>query len=149
MFLPLQYVCVFVYLCPCNMCVHYESVTYTIIFPFSVQCSAQLKVTDCLCKPGSLWRSWSLHFACVCLCVSLELRLYPSLSLSFISTSLLLLSSRSLTLVFSDLASVEEAAVLVLVKWPLSGQITPPPPHPIPFTYSTAVVNLDKSNAAL
>lgn len=34
-----------------------ESVTCTVIFfflPFSVRCSAELEVTDCLCKAGSL-----------------------------------------------------------------------------------------------
>lgn len=47
-------------------------------FPFSVRCSAELEVTDCLCKAGSLWRNWS----------ALKLRLYHAFSLSLIHLNL-------------------------------------------------------------
>lgn len=74
--------------------------------------------------------------ASVFLCLSLSFMSSFNLSFTLISFSYLLVHSFSF---FSDLGPIEEAAGLVLVKWPLRSQITPPPaPQPIHLQYSSS-----------
>lgn len=104
----LCYMCVYTYLClfVCMWCcMQYVWTVWECDlhhnFPISVQCSAKLKVTDCLCKAGSLWRNWSLHRACVSFSISLSLSSFVSI-IHFLSRSLIHLNlSHSLILSFT------------------------------------------------
>lgn len=103
---------------------------------FSLQATAQIDYLWSLEAYGETGHC-TVH-ACISVSVSLSLSFMSSFNLSFtlISFSYPLVHSFSF---FSDLGPIEEAAGLVLVKWPLRSQITPPPaPQPIHLQYSSS-----------
>lgn len=101
---------------------------------FSLQATAQIDIYVSLEASGETGHC-TVH---ACISVSVSLSFMSSFNLSFIliSFSYPLVHSFSF---FSDLGPIEEAAGLVLVKWPLRSQITPPPaPQPIHLQYSSS-----------